>query len=99
MKLLDEEMRRTLLTPLLENGWEIDTGRDAICKRFTFRNFRKAFAWMSEIALWAEKMDHHPEWSNIYDEVRVTLQTHSASGLTELDTTLARRMDNAWREE
>ncbi len=83
---------------LLENGWAMVQGRDALCKRFRFKNFRKAFAWMSEMAMWAEKMDHHPEWSNIYNEVIVTLQTHTANGITELDTRLATRMDAAWRE-
>ncbi len=83
---------------LLENGWAMVQGRDALNKTFRFKNFRKAFAWMSEMAMWAEKMDHHPEWSNTYNEVIVTLQTHTANGITELDTKLATRMDAAWRE-
>ena len=83
---------------LLENGWAMVQGRDALSKSFRFKNFRKAFAWMSEMAMWAEKMDHHPEWSNTYNEVIVTLQTHTANGITELDTKLATRMDAAWRE-
>ncbi len=83
---------------LLNNGWELAAGRDALTKVFKFKNFRKAFAWMSEMALWAEKMDHHPEWSNTYNEVTVTLQTHTANAITELDTKLATRMDAAWRD-
>ncbi len=83
---------------LLENGWAMVEGRDALSKTFRFRNFRKAFAWMSEMAMWAEKMDHHPEWSNTYNEVIVVLQTHTANGITGLDTKLATRMDAAWRE-
>ena len=70
-------------------------GRDAITKTFRFKTFRQAFAWMTEAALWAEKLDHHPEWCNVYNEVVVTLQTHSAGGLTMLDIKLATRMDAA----
>jgi 4a-hydroxytetrahydrobiopterin dehydratase len=75
------------------SGWEECQGRDAICKTFRFKNFRKAFAFMSEAALLAEKMDHHPEWSNVYGRVEVTLTTHSAQGLTLLDIALAQKMD------
>jgi len=96
MNPMDDTARETRLAPLLANGWALVEGRDAISKSFKFKNFRKAFAWMSEMALWAEKMDHHPEWSNTYNQVSVTLQTHDAGGITELDTTLARRMDAAW---
>jgi len=96
MNPMDDTARKTHLAPLLANGWALLDGRDAISKSFTFKNFRKAFAWMSEMALWAEKMDHHPEWSNTYNRVSVTLQTHDAGGITELDTSLARRMDAAW---
>ncbi len=73
--------------------WSDVSGRDAITKTFRFKNFRKAFAFMSEVALVAEKMDHHPEWSNVYGKVEVTLTTHTAQGLTALDVTLARKMD------
>ena len=83
------------LPPLLENGWSESDERDAITKRFTFRNFRAAFAWMTQIALWAEKLDHHPEWTNTYRHVDVTLTTHSAEGLTILDLELATQMDAA----
>ena len=74
-------------------GWDDAEGRDAICKTFRFKNFRQAFAFMTEVALVAEKMDHHPEWSNVYGKVEVTLTTHSAQGLTELDMTLATKMN------
>lgn len=95
MEKLSPTERETHLQPLLLAGWEIVEGRDALKKTFKFKNFRQAFAWMTEIALWAEKMDHHPEWSNVYNEVIVTLQTHTANGLTTLDTKLANRMDSA----
>ena len=68
-------------------------GRDAIHKTFRFKSFRKAFAFMAEVALVAEKMDHHPEWANVYGKVEVTLTTHSAQGVTGLDVALARKMD------
>ncbi len=73
--------------------WSDVPGRDAITKTFRFKNFREAFAFMTEAALVAEKMDHHPEWFNVYGRVEVTLTTHAAQGLTALDITLAQKMD------
>jgi 4a-hydroxytetrahydrobiopterin dehydratase len=84
---------RSALDPLLEAGWTLVEGRDAISKRFAFRDFSEAFGWMTRVALAAEKMDHHPEWFNVYKTVEVTLSTHDAGGLSELDIKLARRMD------
>ena len=75
------------------SGWEDVAGRDAICKTFRFKNFRQAFGFMTQSALIAEKMDHHPEWANVYGKVEVTLTTHSAKGLSVLDVTLAQKMD------
>ena len=74
-------------------GWREVDGRDAIAKTFTFENFNAAFGWMSRVALLAEKMDHHPEWFNVYRTVEVTLATHDAGGLTEKDIRLAQAMD------
>jgi 4a-hydroxytetrahydrobiopterin dehydratase len=74
-------------------GWKQVEGRDAIARSFVFRNFNEAFGFMTRIALEAEKMDHHPEWSNVYKTVNVVLTTHDAGGLTELDVRLARFMD------
>jgi 4a-hydroxytetrahydrobiopterin dehydratase len=73
--------------------WEEVPGRDAIGKTFRFKNFRKAFGFMAEAALVAEKMDHHPEWANTYGKVEVVLTTHSAHGVTALDIALAQKMD------
>lgn len=84
---------RTLLEPLLATGWALVEGRDAIAKTFTFKDFNAAFGWMTRVALVAEKMDHHPEWFNVYKTVKVTLSTHDAGGLTDLDVKLARKMD------
>jgi 4a-hydroxytetrahydrobiopterin dehydratase len=75
------------------SGWSELSGRDAIAKSFKFKSFSEAFGFMTRTALEAEKMDHHPEWSNVYNKVDVVLSTHSAGGLTELDVQLAQRMD------
>ena len=77
-------------------GWSRDATRDAIRRRFTFASFREAFAFMTEVALAAEKADHHPEWTNVYDRVDITLTTHDAGGLTRRDVALARIADAAY---
>lgn len=74
-------------------GWSPVEGRDAIRKRFIFKDFNEAFGFMARVALVAEKMDHHPEWSNVYRTVDVVLATHDAGGVTALDTALAAAMD------
>ena len=77
-------------------GWSDVTGRDAIRKEFKFKDFNAAFAFMTQVALAAEKADHHPEWSNVYNKVRVTLTTHDAGGVTQKDLDLARFADEAY---
>ena len=77
------------------SGWKKVSGREAIKKTFIFADFNAAFAWMSRVAMQAEKMDHHPEWFNVYRTVDVTLATHDAGGLTELDVKLAKFMNRA----
>jgi 4a-hydroxytetrahydrobiopterin dehydratase len=77
------------------SGWTASTGRDALTKTFRFPSFAAAFGWMAQIALTAEKLDHHPEWFNVYDRVEVTLSTHDAGAVTSLDLDLARAMDDA----
>lgn len=74
-------------------GWTERAGRDAIVKTFTFADFNEAFGFMTRVAMMAEKMDHHPEWSNVYNRVEVTLTTHDAGGVTQKDIDLARFMD------
>ena len=75
------------------DGWSLLDDRDAITKTFKFKNFNEAFGWMTRAALIAEQMNHHPEWLNVWNRVEVTLSTHDASGLTELDIKLATEMD------
>ena len=75
------------------DGWRDVEGRDAIAKSFRFADFNAAFAFMTRAALMAEKMDHHPEWFNVYNRVEITLATHDAGGVTELDVKLAAFMD------
>jgi len=77
------------------SGWSAAEGRDAIVKTFKFKDFNAAWGFMSRVALAAEKMDHHPEWSNVYNTVEVLLATHDADGVTDLDVTLAKMMDGA----
>ena len=88
MEKLAPERARELLAGLPQ--WRFDEMRSAISRRFDFADFAQAFAFMTQVALAAEKRDHHPEWSNVYNRVDVTLSTHDAGGLTERDFTLAR---------
>jgi 4a-hydroxytetrahydrobiopterin dehydratase len=89
-RLTSEE--RTSQLPLLR-GWQAVAGRDAIQRQFRFADFNEAFGFMTRAALIAEKMDHHPEWFNVYKNVEVTLSTHDAGGVTELDIKLATAMN------
>ena len=93
MSKLTESERKSNLAPLLEQGWSMVEGRDAIHKSFVFRNFVDAFGFMTRSAIWAEKWNHHPEWFNVYKTVEVTLTTHDVDGLSALDVKLARKMD------
>lgn len=75
-------------------GWQSVQGREAIAKTFVFDDFAAAFAFMTQGALAAEAMNHHPDWRNVYNRVEVLLTTHDAGGLTEMDLALARRLDS-----
>lgn len=90
---LTETERQTLLPPLGEAGWRAPPGRDAIRKIWKFRSFVDAWGFMSRAALHAEKLNHHPEWTNVYNVVDVTLTTHDSGGLSALDVRLAQRLD------
>lgn len=91
---LSDATRGPLLDPLFNNGWTMVEGRDAITKTFIFDNFVEAFGWMTRAAIWAEKWNHHPEWSNVYRTVEVVLTTHDVGGISSLDAKLARKMDS-----
>jgi 4a-hydroxytetrahydrobiopterin dehydratase len=93
--LLSPDDRATLLPPLGETGWTAVPGRDAIRKVLKFRSFSEAWGFMSRAALVAEKLNHHPEWKNVYNTVDITLTTHDCHGLSRLDIDLAQAMDRA----
>lgn len=76
------------------SGWSAADGRDAIVKSFRFADFNQAFAFMARVALHAEKHDHHPEWSNVYNRVEIVLSTHDAGGLSARDVALAKFIDS-----
>ena len=90
-KVLTPEERAEALARL--SGWRMVAGSDAITRTFTFADFNAAFGFMARVALVAEKMDHHPEWTNVYRTVTVVLSTHDAGGLTPRDIKLAEAMD------
>jgi 4a-hydroxytetrahydrobiopterin dehydratase len=89
MEKLDSAARAAFLREFPE--WR--ESRDAIARMFQFRDFNRAFAFMTRVALLAEKLDHHPEWRNVYNRVEVTLSTHDAGGVTEKDIAMAKAME------
>jgi 4a-hydroxytetrahydrobiopterin dehydratase len=93
MKKLDPSARASAMKDL--PNWSEVSGRDAIMRKFAFKDFNAAFAFMTRVAMLAEKMDHHPEWFNVYNRVEVTLSSHDAGGVTDKDITMAKAMD-AW---
>ena len=90
---LTKDARQAAMSEL--SGWNEVDGRDAIRKEFKFKSFVEAWGWMSQMAIIAEKMNHHPEWFNVYNRVEVVLTTHDADGLSALDIALAKKMDAA----
>jgi 4a-hydroxytetrahydrobiopterin dehydratase len=92
MPRLDAAARAASLKELPE--WREVEGRDAITRAFRFKDFNTAFGFMTRVALLAEKIDHHPEWFNVYNRVEITLATHDAGGLTEKDIAMAKAMDS-----
>jgi len=91
---LTNEDREELIEPLKKLGWSLVENRDAIYKEFLFKDFNEAFGFMTRVALKADKMDHHPEWFNVYNKVQVTLSTHDVSGLSKRDVTLAKFIED-----
>ncbi|WP_156680361.1 4a-hydroxytetrahydrobiopterin dehydratase [Sphingomonas profundi] len=88
---LTEEERADALDGL--EDWDYDDARDAIARRFVFADFPEAFSFMTRVALLAEKMDHHPEWTNVWNRVDIVLTTHDAGGLSTRDIVLAEAID------
>ena len=93
MSLLNDAESSNALEEL--DGWAHETSPSCLKKSFEFKDFNEAFGWMSRVALMAEKLNHHPEWSNVWNKVEVTLSTHDAGGVTEKDLKLARFMEKA----
>lgn len=96
MAKLESGARQAALTELPQ--WRDVQGRNAIARKFEFRDFNTAFGFMTRVALLAEKLDHHPEWSNVYRTVEVTLTTHDAGGVTDNDIRMARAMEDYARQ-
>lgn len=91
---LNDDQRKELLQPLLEKEWTMDkSGRDAITKEFKFKDFNQAFGFMTQIALKAEKMNHHPEWFNCYNRINILLSSHDVDGLSERDIRMAKQIE------
>jgi 4a-hydroxytetrahydrobiopterin dehydratase len=91
-KLLEGIERAEALDELSAAGWTVEESGNAVTRQFKFKTFPEALGWMVHMGVIAEKMNHHPEWSNVYNRVDVRLTTHDAGGLTSLDLELARRM-------
>ncbi|XP_077297804.1 pterin-4a-carbinolamine dehydratase [Arctopsyche grandis] len=90
---LNPSERAEKLQPLISKGWKVQDNRDAIEKEFRFKNFNEAFGFMTRVALLADKMNHHPEWFNVYNKVQVTLSSHDVNGLSARDLKMATFME------
>jgi 4a-hydroxytetrahydrobiopterin dehydratase len=94
MNKLTQSQRQEYLPALI--GWELDEGRDGLRKSFVFADFAEAFGFMAQVALLAEKRDHHPEWSNVWNRVEIFLTTHDAGGLSMRDVELVEAIERAF---
>ena len=92
---LEGAEREAALKEVFDRGWTLSGDGGSIGKTFKFKNFTQAWGWMSQMAIHAEKLNHHPEWFNVYNRVEVVLTTHDCDGLSALDMKLAKRMDDA----
>ena len=96
-----KKLKKTEVTQKLKrlSGWKMVKGRNAITKTFKFKDFIQAFGWMTAMAIYAEKKDHHPEWFNVYSTVEVVLSTHDIGGVSNLDIELAKKMNLTFKKE
>lgn len=92
-ELLSSEQRKAYLEPLLNNRWRLVEGRDAISRNFMFADFKECFKFMTRLADKAEELNHHPEWSNVYNRLEITWSTHDCQGLSMLDIEMANFCD------
>ncbi|MED5531147.1 MAG: 4a-hydroxytetrahydrobiopterin dehydratase [Pseudomonadota bacterium] len=92
VKLLDAS-KEDVLRKLSESGWDYIKERNAIRRNYEFKDFIEAFDWMTKVALYANKINHHPEWFNVYKTVEVVLTTHDCGGISDLDVKMAEKMD------
>ena len=90
---LNNEEKKSFISEQTKNGWKYIEENDSIYKKFEFKNFVDAFSWMTKVALFSEKINHHPEWFNVYKTVEVTLKTHDVNSLSDLDKKLSEKMD------
>ncbi|XP_075149400.1 pterin-4a-carbinolamine dehydratase isoform X2 [Haematobia irritans] len=97
MAKLTEQERLELLKPLLDAGWSMVNGRDAIYREYIFNDFNQSFRFMTGVALLAEKMNHHPEWFNVYNKLQVTMSTHDVGGLSAKDIRMAKYMEEEFK--
>ena len=92
-KILSTKEKEKFISQLNKNGWKYNKEKDSIYKKFEFKNFIDAFSLMTKVALFAEKINHHPEWCNVYKTVEVNLTTHDINSLSDLDKILSEKMD------
>ena len=95
---LNNEDKKNFISAQTKNGWQYIKENDSIYKKFEFKNFVDAFSWMTKVALFAEKINHHPEWFNVYNKVIITLTTHDVKGLSEKDILLGQFIDNQYEK-
>uniref|UniRef100_A0A0N5AVM9 4a-hydroxytetrahydrobiopterin dehydratase n=1 Tax=Syphacia muris TaxID=451379 RepID=A0A0N5AVM9_9BILA len=93
---MSETTKKEQLESLVKAGWALDDDSKAIKREFVFKTFNEAFGFMTRIAIYADKMAHHPEWLNVYNKVQITLTTHDANGLTDKDIKLANFIDKIY---
>ena len=93
-KFMNKKVSENSLKPLIDVGWKILNDRNSISKTYKFKSFIEAFSFMTSVAIFAEKLNHHPEWFNVYNRITIELTTHDAGGITKNDVNLARILNS-----